>query len=167
MSVNPNSVANQGEFHDSVPGTSRKPHGEPLRRFLNREIGTDEHPIYHAQTFPKGTAPKEHSFSPNPINEIPGQALNPDMPPSLRTDPSSMPGSTSKTVYNKEDTTTGGRPIEGLPKRVTSPAQTPQKKSSTLHESPESEEEIHGTKYRPPYVEEFIEESIKFKFKSW
>lgn len=163
MSVNPNSVANQGEFHDSVPGTSRKPHGEPLRRTRDKEMGTNEYPIYHAQTFPKGTAPKEHSFSPNPITEIPGQALNPNMPPSMRTEPMSMPGSTSKSIYNKEDASTGGRPIEGIPKRVTSPAQTPQKKPSTLRKSSESEES-HGTKHSPPYAEEITEESIKFKF---
>ncbi|KAK4206544.1 hypothetical protein QBC37DRAFT_300594 [Rhypophila decipiens] len=126
MSANPNSVANQGEFHDSVPGTGRQPHGESISRTMAREIGTEEHPVFHAKSFPPGTAPKKDSFSPNPISEIPGQALNQNMDPSLRTDPLSMPGSTSKSIYNAEDSTTGGRPIEGQPKRVTSPS--PQKK---------------------------------------
>lgn len=158
MSVNPDSVANQGEFHDSRPGTNRKPHGEPMRRAMDREMGTDQHPVYHAQHFPPGTAPKEHSFYPNPTSEIPGQALNPDMDPSLRTGPLDMPGSTSKSLYNAEDVTVGGRPIEGLPKRVTSPAQTPQKKSASSNNESKSRE------YKSPSAEEIIEENITFKF---
>lgn len=35
-------------------------------------------PEFHAKTLPPGTAPKESTFKPNPVNEIPGQANNPD-----------------------------------------------------------------------------------------
>lgn len=98
---------------------------------------------------------------PNPISEIPGQALNPNMNSSLRTGPLDMPGSTTKSIYNKEDLMSG-RPIEGIPKRMTSPAQTPQRKSSKR--ASEGGESKKGTGYNPASVEEITEENMIFKF---
>lgn len=65
----------------------------------------DNAPEFHAQTLPPGTAPKESTFQPNPVNEIPGQANNPDVLRShgkegVRTDPlSTLPGATSADVH--------------------------------------------------------------------
>jgi len=99
---------------------------------------------------------------PNPISEIPGQALNPNIDPTLRTGPLDMPGSTTKSLYNKENVL-GGRPSEGMPKRMTSPAQTPQRKSSK-RESEGSDRGKKVTGYNPPAVEEIVEETMVFKF---
>ena len=42
-------------------------------------VGNDAVPEFHAQTLPAGTAPKESTFQPNPISEVPGQANNDDV----------------------------------------------------------------------------------------
>ncbi|KAK4690479.1 hypothetical protein P7C71_g6319, partial [Lecanoromycetidae sp. Uapishka_2] len=41
-------------------------------------VGNDAAPEFHAQTLPPGSAPKDRTFAPNPVNETPGQALNND-----------------------------------------------------------------------------------------
>ncbi|KAK3363214.1 hypothetical protein B0T25DRAFT_419465, partial [Lasiosphaeria hispida] len=101
MPANSNSVGKQGEFHDSIPPS--KPMTTKGHQ-ASQKIGNDRKPEFHAQTFPPGTAPQEHTFVPNPISEIPGQALNPNMDPSLRT------GATSQTAYKDS---VYARPMEG------------------------------------------------------
>ncbi|KAK5656441.1 hypothetical protein OQA88_4822 [Cercophora sp. LCS_1] len=107
MSVNPDSVVGQGEFHDRIK-RSKPPthHGHQI----GQKIGNEGVPEFHAETFPPGTAPKEHSYQPNPIKEIPGQALNDNMDPSLRSSALDMPGATSQDVYNAN---TFARAMEG------------------------------------------------------
>jgi len=98
MSANPDSVAGQGEFRSRVPPSkpmTTKGH-QP-----GQKVGNDAAPEFHAQTFPPGTAPKEHSFQPNPLSEIPGQAMNDNMIPEYRTGALDMPGATSKEIYNE------------------------------------------------------------------
>lgn len=41
-------------------------------------VGNDAAPEFHAKTLPPGTAPKKDTYQPNPIDETPGQANNPD-----------------------------------------------------------------------------------------
>ncbi|KAJ4419617.1 hypothetical protein N0V85_000946 [Neurospora sp. IMI 360204] len=112
MSANPDSVTGQGEFHDKVP-PSKPPHVSGHR--LGHQLGNEAAPEFHAKTFPPGTAPEEDSYQPNPIHEIPGQALNPDVDPSSRTDPlDAYRGSTSQSIYNQAQY---GRPMEGQTSR--------------------------------------------------
>ncbi|KAK4185726.1 hypothetical protein QBC35DRAFT_297417 [Podospora australis] len=107
MSANPNSVANQGEFHDSIPPTNRK---TTSGHQLGQKVGHEGVPEFRAKTYPPGSAPEKDTFHPNTTSSIPGQALNPDMPDDLRTSALDIPGSTSQSVY-QENTTS--RPIEG------------------------------------------------------
>ncbi|GAB1311495.1 hypothetical protein MFIFM68171_01705 [Madurella fahalii] len=106
MSANPDSVVNQGEFHSSVPPAKQSTGGHQL----GQQVGNEAVDEFRAQTFPPGTAPKEHTYQPNPVNVTPGQALNPDMDPSSRTSALSMPGATSQDVHNQN---TFARPMEG------------------------------------------------------
>ncbi|KAK0730133.1 hypothetical protein B0H67DRAFT_548146 [Lasiosphaeris hirsuta] len=105
MSKNRNSVGSQGEFHNRII---------PSEPTTSKGVGNDRLPGFRAQTFPPGTAPNEHTFIPNPMSEIPGQALNPNMVPSLRTGALDMPGATSQTVY-KDSYNVG--PMEGQTQR--------------------------------------------------
>ncbi|KAK1750313.1 hypothetical protein QBC47DRAFT_124316 [Echria macrotheca] len=111
MSANPDSVVGQGEFHDRIPPAKPMTH---KGHQIGRQVGNDAVPEFHAETYAPGTAPKEHSFRPNPESETPGQALNPDMDPSTRTGALDMPGATSKDVY---DETTWGKPLQGQTQR--------------------------------------------------
>ncbi|KAL2024248.1 hypothetical protein VTK56DRAFT_9404 [Thermocarpiscus australiensis] len=107
MSANPDSVGNQGQFHSSVPPS------QPIMTSghqLGQQVGNEAVPEFRAKTYPPGTAPKEHTYQPNPVSEVPGQALNPDVDPSSRTEALDMPGATSKDVYNAS---TFARPMEG------------------------------------------------------
>lgn len=75
MSANSNteSMAQQGEFRNRVPPS------EPLTTKGHKPgvlVGNDAVPEFHAETHPPGTAPKEASFQPRPVGEIPGQAFN-------------------------------------------------------------------------------------------
>jgi hypothetical protein len=69
-------------------------------------------PEFRAKTYPPGTAPKEDSYQPNPIHEVPGQALNPDATAETggRTGALDMPGATSGEVYSQS---TFARPMQG------------------------------------------------------
>ncbi|KAK0664486.1 hypothetical protein QBC41DRAFT_20571 [Cercophora samala] len=112
MSANPDSVGNQGEFHSRVPPSRpMDTHGHQI----GQPIGKNAIPEFHAKTYPPGSAPKESTFYPNPIHEIPGQAMNPNMDPSLRTGALDIPGSDSKEIYNESGA--GSRPIEGQTSR--------------------------------------------------
>ncbi|KAK0632919.1 hypothetical protein B0T14DRAFT_469969 [Immersiella caudata] len=89
MSANPDSVGGQGEFHDSI-----KPP-------IGQHIGNDAVPEFHAQKHPPGSAPKENTFCPNLLPEIPDQALNPNIHASMRTGGLDMTGVTSQFVDNQ------------------------------------------------------------------
>ena len=94
------------------------------------KVGNDAAPEFSAQTLPAGTAPADRTFQPNPINETPGQANNPDTlrahgKESTYTDPlASIPGATSADVHTglghpgqgqvaSDSKTGGGRGIQG------------------------------------------------------
>ncbi|KAK4103005.1 hypothetical protein N658DRAFT_422906 [Parathielavia hyrcaniae] len=108
MSANPDSVANQGQFHNSVPPS------QPMTTSghqLGQKVGNEAVPEFHAETYPPGTAPKEDSYRPNPIHEVPGQALNKlATGESGRTGALDMPGATSGEIYNAP---VYGKPIQG------------------------------------------------------
>ncbi|PLN86680.1 hypothetical protein BDW42DRAFT_158288 [Aspergillus taichungensis] len=70
----------QGEFfpHEHPEQVHQHhPHGghQPGRKVG----GNDDVPVSHAQTFPPGTAPASSSYSPNPYDTVPGQAMNPSV----------------------------------------------------------------------------------------
>ncbi|KAJ8114389.1 hypothetical protein ONZ43_g4914 [Nemania bipapillata] len=100
MSATRNPDSLQGEFH------SRVPRSEPLEKKGHKPgilVGNDRIPEFHAQTYPPGTAPREHTFQPNPESEYPAQAWG--------TAPSAgetMEGATSQDVYRGM-----GKPIQG------------------------------------------------------
>lgn len=74
-------------------------------------------PEFRAETHLPGTAPAKHTHQPNPIHEIPGQALNPDASrPEAggRTGALDMPGATSGDVHSAS---TFARPMEGQTQR--------------------------------------------------
>ena len=60
-------------------------------------MGNDAAPEFSAQVLPAGSAPKSSTFQPNPVNEVPGQANNPDA--TSTTGALDMPGSTSADVH--------------------------------------------------------------------
>merc|ERR1711988_252803 len=85
----------QGEFHSRV-----KP-SEPLTTKGHApgvKVGNDAVPEFHAETHPPGTAPKENTFQPNPVNEVPGQAENPDVQATTAAS-ETLPGATSASVH--------------------------------------------------------------------
>ena len=85
----------QGEFHSRV-----KP-SEPLTTKGHApgvKVGNDAVPEFHAETHPPGTAPKENTFQPNPVNEVPGQAQNPDAQATTAAS-ETLPGATSASVH--------------------------------------------------------------------
>ncbi|KAJ9298108.1 hypothetical protein DTO271G3_3713 [Paecilomyces variotii] len=93
----------QGEFKPgvapSVPGPETKGHQLGVKA-----SPADYAPEFHAQVLPPGTAPASSSYQPNPINETPGQANNPDAlrghgKESTYTAANSIPGATSKDVH--------------------------------------------------------------------
>lgn len=62
------------------------------------KVGNDAVPEFHAETHPPGTAPKENTFQPNPVNEVPGQAQNPDTQATTAAS-ETLPGATSASVH--------------------------------------------------------------------
>lgn len=109
MSVNrnPESVTSaQGEVHPRVAPTepaTTKGHAPGTK------VGNDAKPEFHAKTLPPGTAPSSNTFTPNTQNEIPGQAMNPNIAKETWTDAqSTITGATSA------DVNTGlGKPASG------------------------------------------------------
>ncbi|KAL7804081.1 hypothetical protein V8C43DRAFT_4538 [Trichoderma afarasin] len=121
-----------GEFH------ARKPPSEPMMKGGHQpgiKVGNDRLPESHLETFPPGTAPPESSFRPNPISEIPGQANNPEVDSSGRSDPLDFPGATSKDVSNSY-----GRPMQCLEGREVA-SQLPGKKHTGTREHPHGHKE--------------------------
>ncbi|PTB44909.1 hypothetical protein M441DRAFT_158208 [Trichoderma asperellum CBS 433.97] len=116
-----------GEFH------ARRPPSEPMMKGGHQpgiKVGNDRLPESHLEIHPPGTAPAEASFRPNPISEVPGQANNPEVDLSARSDPLDFPGATSKDVNWGY-----GRPEEGLEGREVA-SQVPGKKhtGTKMHE---------------------------------
>ncbi|KAH6617401.1 hypothetical protein F5144DRAFT_551862 [Chaetomium tenue] len=107
MSANPASVANQGEFHSRVPPSkpTSTSGNQPGHHVRNEAV-----PAFHAQTYTPGTAPSKDTYEPNPLNTIPGQALNPEAAPAGRTGALDMPGATSRDIHSAS---TFARPMEG------------------------------------------------------
>ncbi|KAL6244552.1 hypothetical protein RBB50_008794 [Rhinocladiella similis] len=103
-STNADSMTNaQGEFQPSRP---RDRPMETRGHQVGQKVSPADHaPEFSAQTLPPGTAPKESTYQPNSISEVPGQANNPDILRShgkegVRTDPlSTLPGATSADVH--------------------------------------------------------------------
>ena len=133
-SRNPDAVANQGnEFHAARPrdeplttsGVSPSPLCKPSiqchltipshhQHKPGVKVGNDAAPEFHAKTLPPGSAPADRTFQPNPVSEVPGQALNDNV---LRghgkesthtTASSTLGGSTSADVYQGL-----GKPLQG------------------------------------------------------
>ena len=77
------------------------------------EQGNEAVREFHAEVYPKGEAPPENTFQPNP-----------DADQSVRMDAPDMPGATSKDVY-----TGFGKPLQGMESREENP-QLPGKKST-------------------------------------
>ncbi|PKS12976.1 hypothetical protein jhhlp_000317 [Lomentospora prolificans] len=96
-SRNPESLSNEGEFH------ARVPRSEPMMKGGHApgvHVGNDAVREFHAEMHPAGTAPKESSFWPHPQYESPGQAFNPQMEQSTRTEASdTLRGATSADVH--------------------------------------------------------------------
>lgn len=110
MSANRNTesmAAKHEEFRSRVPPS------EPLTTKGHKPgvlVGNEAVPEYHAEAFPPGTAPREHTFQPRP-EEFAGQGSQ--AYPETTVDPlDSLPGSTSQQVH------TGlGKPIQGQENR--------------------------------------------------
>ncbi|KAI1279018.1 hypothetical protein F5Y07DRAFT_60566 [Xylaria sp. FL0933] len=101
-SRNPDSV--QGEFHPRVPPS------EPMEKGGHKPgvlVGNDRVPEFHAETYPPGTAPREHTYQPNPEGEFPAQAYG-NTPSAADT----LQGATSQDVY-----TGMGKPLQGQTSR--------------------------------------------------
>ncbi|KAI1800236.1 hypothetical protein F4811DRAFT_540153 [Daldinia bambusicola] len=101
---NTESLSHQGEFR------SRVPPAEPLTTTGHKpgvKVGNDAAPEFHAEKYPPGTAPREHTFQPRPDGETPAEA--PNVESQQLTDPAdTLGGTTSQAVY------TGlGKPIQG------------------------------------------------------
>ncbi|KAL7956356.1 hypothetical protein V8C34DRAFT_288813 [Trichoderma compactum] len=121
-----------GEFHARVPPS------EPMMKGGHQpgiKVGNDRLPESHLETFPPGTAPPESSFRPNPTSEVPGQANNPEVDPSSRSDPLDFPGATSKDVNASY-----GRPMQGTEGREVA-SQLPGKKHTGSRTHPRARKE--------------------------
>ncbi|KAL9099130.1 MAG: hypothetical protein Q9163_005324 [Psora crenata] len=78
MSASRNADANvnqPGEFGSHI---GRQPPLTTTGHQPGHKVGNDAAPEFSAKTLPPGSAPAESTFTPNPVSEIPSQALNPD-----------------------------------------------------------------------------------------
>ncbi|KJZ75916.1 hypothetical protein HIM_04740 [Hirsutella minnesotensis 3608] len=85
----------QGEFSSKVKPSkplTTKGHAPGIK------VGNDQMPEFHAETHAPGTAPAEHSFRPDPVSEVPGQADNSAMQ-SRTSALDTLPGATSADVH--------------------------------------------------------------------
>lgn len=73
-------------------------HTDTIQHQPGQLVGNDAAPEFHAKQLPPGSAPQSQTFKPNPINETPGQANNPDVG-SEATGANDMPGATSQEVH--------------------------------------------------------------------
>jgi len=115
---NPESVSNQGEFHSRVPPSeplttkgvspfsipstplSSSRTNTPTQHAPGVKVGNDAAPSFSAETLAAGTAPSDRTFKPNTQNEIPGQAMNPNISKETWTSAdSTLGGATSKDVH--------------------------------------------------------------------
>lgn len=94
----------------------------PMQHKPGNEQGHDAVPEFHAEVHARGTAPPEHSFTPNPINEFPRRVSPSSAESPEYAEPPELPGATSKDVH------TGlGLPLQGQLGREVNP-QLPGKK---------------------------------------
>jgi hypothetical protein len=103
-SRNPDALFGQGPFKSRVPPS------EPMTTKGHKpyiKTGKEKVPEYHAEKYPPGTAPREHTFEPRPEGEVPAQAY--DATPNAA---DTLPGVTSKDVYRGE-----GKPLQGMERR--------------------------------------------------
>jgi len=130
---NPDSMTNaQGEFHP------RMPRSEPLEKSghqIGQQVGNDAVPEFHTKVLPAGSAPASKTYQPNPVNEIPGQANNPDAR-SEATGALDMPGATSADVH-----TGYGHPGQG---QTSSDSNKGKKEGQSLQGLAEGGSGIHG-----------------------
>ncbi|MCJ1352923.1 MAG: hypothetical protein MMC33_002907 [Icmadophila ericetorum] len=81
--------------------SSRVPRSKPMMTSGHKpgvQVGNDAVPEFHAETLPAGTAPASNKFTPNPISETPGQALN----------DSTLRSHGKESIYTSADSTLGG-----------------------------------------------------------
>ncbi|KAI2627136.1 hypothetical protein GGS21DRAFT_528735 [Xylaria nigripes] len=100
MSATRNPDSLEGEFHSRVPPSepmTKKGHAPGVM------VGNDRVPEFHAKTYPPGTAPREHTFEPQPEGEFPAQAYG-TAPSAAET----IGGSTSQDLYRGM-----GKPMQG------------------------------------------------------
>ncbi|KAI0521692.1 hypothetical protein F5B22DRAFT_547421 [Xylaria bambusicola] len=104
-SRNPESLQAGGEFHSRVPPSEPLTKGGHAPGVL---VGNDRVPEFHAETYPAGTAPPEHTYQPRPSeSEISAQAYG-NAPSAADT----LTGATSADVYRGM-----GKPIQGQERR--------------------------------------------------
>ncbi|KAI0376766.1 hypothetical protein F5Y04DRAFT_265698 [Hypomontagnella monticulosa] len=101
-SRNTESLSHRGEFH------SRVPPAEPLTASGHKpsvKVGNDAVPEFHVEKYPPGTAPREHTFQPQPKETVPREVAESQQ----FTDPTeTLGGATSREVH------TGlGKPVQG------------------------------------------------------
>ncbi|KAL1978615.1 hypothetical protein VTN31DRAFT_1474 [Thermomyces dupontii] len=58
------------------PATHHQASGAPKHQLGVQAKPNDQVPVFHAQKLPPGTAPKESTYRPNPVNTVPSQADN-------------------------------------------------------------------------------------------
>lgn len=91
-----NNPQSQGSLPDP---TADRPYQHQTGRIVSP---TDNIPVFHAQTLPAGTAPKDHTFEPQNLKNVAGAEI-------LPTGLDGVPGSTSKDVYESS-----GKPGSGM-----------------------------------------------------
>ncbi|KAM0342532.1 hypothetical protein ACHAPU_009506 [Fusarium lateritium] len=103
---NPDSIANQGEFHARAPAPEH--HLGNKWHKPGNEQGNDAIPEFHAKTLPPGSAPRENTFYPDASTET--------NPQDYGSEALDMPGSTSKDIHNSIDSL-HGKPLQGQENR--------------------------------------------------
>ncbi|KAL8643421.1 MAG: hypothetical protein Q9226_008390, partial [Calogaya cf. arnoldii] len=109
---NPDSITNaQGEVHPSHP------RDEPLTTHGHKPgvlVGNDAAPEFSAKTLPPGSAPKDRTFQPNNISEVPGQADNENVLRSHGKESTHTTASSTLGGATSGDVHTGlGKPVQG------------------------------------------------------
>ncbi|KAM0234620.1 hypothetical protein ACHAP5_010014 [Fusarium lateritium] len=108
---NPDSLLGQGPFHARV--IPAQPGAHNWHKPGNEQVNAAA-PEFHAQTLPPGTAPPENTFRPNPISANINESV--DKEDEQEAPALTMPGSTSKDIYNATDSQ-HGRPLIGQENR--------------------------------------------------
>jgi len=102
----------QGQFQPAIERTA--PQTTKGHQLGTKTSPNDYAPEFHAQTLPPGTAPAGSSYTPNPVNETPSQALNPDVMRSHGKESTYVPPSETIQGATSKDVHTGlGKPLQG------------------------------------------------------